>query len=92
MAPVVAAEGVLANYRKTHLWWKAEGPHHEPTFYRPGDRLVSFEVKGYQCGITICYDGDFPEMTCAYADLGSAVLFWMNNRGSRGHGEVKELS
>ena len=52
--------------------------------YRPGNRLVTFMVKGYRCGIMICYDGDFPEMTRAYANLGCAVLFWMNNRNSRG--------
>ena len=40
----------------------------------------------------ICYDGDFPEMTRAYANLGCAVLFWMNNRGSRGHEEIVDLS
>lgn len=91
-APVVSADGVLANYRKTHLWWKAEGLRHEPTYYRPGDRLVTFEVRGCRCGIMICYDGDFPEMTRAYANLGCTVLFWMNNRGSRGHAEVKDLA
>jgi predicted amidohydrolase len=91
-APVVSSSGVVANYRKTHLWWAAEGLRHEPTFYRPGDHLVTFEHKGYQCGIMICYDGDFPEMTRAYANLGCAVLFWMNNRGSRGHAEVQDLA
>ena len=45
-APVVSASGVLANYRKTHLWWKAEGLRHEPTYYQPGDRLVTFCLKG----------------------------------------------
>ena len=40
----------------------------------------------------ICYDGDFPEMTRAYANLGCNMLFWMNNRGSRGHEEVKSLA
>jgi predicted amidohydrolase len=40
----------------------------------------------------ICYDGDFPEMTRAYANLGCAILFWMNNRSSRGHSEVKDLA
>lgn len=91
-APVVSARGVLANYRKTHLWWRAEGLRHEPTYYRPGDRLVTFEVRGYRAGIMICYDGDFPEMTRAYANLGCSVLFWLNNRGSRGHEEVKDLA
>lgn len=91
-APVVAAAGVVANYRKTHLWWRAEGLRHEPTYYRPGDRLVSFEIQGHRCGIMICYDGDFPEMTRAYAEMGCGILLWMNNRGSRGHEEVRDLA
>jgi len=91
-APVVSAVGVLANYRKTHLWWSAAGLRHEPSHYRPGDRLVTFELAGYRCGIMVCYDGDFPEMTRAYANLGCSVLLWMNNRESRGHSEVKDLA
>ena len=91
-APVVSAAGVVANYRKTHLWWIAEGLRHEPSFYEPGNRLVTFCCQGHQCGIMICYDGDFPEMTRAYANRGCSVLFWMNNRGSRGHAEVKDLA
>jgi len=91
-APVVSANGVLVNYRKTHLWWNAEGLRHEPTFYKPGNRLVTFNVKGHKCGIMICYDGDFPEMTRSYANLGCTMVFWMNNRGSRGYAEVKDLA
>lgn len=91
-ATVVAAEGVLTNYHKTHPWWKEEGVRHEPTFYQPGDRLVTFNVSGNKCGLMICYDGDFPEMTRAYANLGCSVLFWMNNRPSRGHAEVQDLA
>lgn len=91
-APIISADGIIENYRKTHLWWKAEGLRHEPTFYKPGDKLVTFDVKGYKSGIMICYDGDFPEMTRSYANLGCSILFWMNNRGSRGHEEVKDLA
>jgi predicted amidohydrolase len=91
-APVVSANGVLANYRKTHLWWNAAGLRHEPTYYRPGDRLVTFQCQGHRCGIMICYDGDFPEMARSYANLGCSVLFWMNNRNSRGHAEVRDLA
>ncbi len=91
-APVVSSDGVIHNYRKTHLWWNAEGLRHEPTYYKPGNKLVTFEVKGYKSGIMICYDGDFPEMTRSYANLGCTMLFWINNRGSRGHDEVKDLA
>ena len=91
-APVISANGILENYRKTHLWWAAEGLRHEPTFYKPGNKLVTFNVKGHKSGIMICYDGDFPEMTRSYANLGCSILFWMNNRGSRGYDEVKDLA
>ncbi|MHB1357555.1 MAG: carbon-nitrogen hydrolase family protein [Anaerolineae bacterium] len=91
-ATVVSAHGVLANYHKTHLWWRDEGLRHEPTFYRPGDHLVTFELKGCCIGLMFCYDGDFPEMTRAYANLGCSLLLWMNNRNSRGHEEVKDLA
>lgn len=91
-APIVSASGVVDNYRKTHLWWKAEGLRHEPTYYKAGNRLVTFDIKGYKSGIMICYDGDFPEMSRSYANLGCKMVFWMNNRGSRGHAEVKDLA
>jgi len=91
-ATLVGQQGVLANYRKTHLWWDAAGLRHEPTFYRPGNSLVTFDVQGFKSGVMICYDGDFPEMARSYANLGCTMLFWMNNRGSRGPDEVRHLA
>jgi 5-aminopentanamidase len=91
-ATLVGSAGVVANYRKTHLWWDAKGLRHEPSYYLPGDRLVTFNVQGHKSGVMICYDGDFPEMTRAYANLDCTMLFWLNNRGSRGHEEVKGLA
>jgi predicted amidohydrolase len=91
-APVVSTNGVIANYRKTHLWWLSTGLRHEPTSYRAGDKLVTFDIKGYRAGIMICYDGDFPEVTRSYANMGCSMVFWMNNRRSRGYAEVKDLA
>lgn len=91
-ATLVGSDGVLANYRKTHLWWNAEGVRHEPTHYLPGNQLVTFSVKGHKGGVMICYDGDFCEMTRSYANLDCTMLFWLNNRGSRGHREAKRLA
>jgi omega-amidase len=54
--------------------------------------LVTFDVQGHKCGVMICYDGDFPEMTRSYANLDCRILFWMNNRGSRGYQEVQHLA
>ena len=42
--------------------------------------------------LLICYDGDFPEMIRACENLGCSIVFRMDNRGSREHVEVKELS
>ena len=66
-----------------------------PKWRGPGRALICpfpFNLKGRKCRLMICYDGDFPEMTRAYANLGCSVLFWMNNRPSRGYSEVKDLA
>lgn len=84
-AVVVSAAGVVTTYRKTHLFWKGSG---EATHITPGERLVTFDLKGYKSGIMICYDGDFPEMFRSYANLDCALLFWINKRLSRGHEEL----
>ncbi|MFH1086038.1 MAG: carbon-nitrogen hydrolase family protein [Chloroflexota bacterium] len=91
-ATLVGRAGVVANYRKTHLWWNATGLRHEPSFYQPGDRLVTFDVQGHLSGAMICYDGDFAEMARSYALLDCRMLFWLNNRNSRGYAEVKRLA
>ena len=60
-APVVSANGVIANYRKTHLWWAADSLRHDPRFYSADDCLVTFQYQENSCGLMICYDGDFPD-------------------------------
>lgn len=91
-AVLVGEAGIQAHYRKTHLWWDAVGVRNETEHLTAGDALVCFQVKGAKSGVMICYDGDFPEMTRSYANLGCVMLFWLNMRGSRGHAEVKELA
>ncbi|MGC4153385.1 MAG: nitrilase-related carbon-nitrogen hydrolase [Propionicimonas sp.] len=91
-AVVVSADGVEARYRKTHLWAAVEGSRHEPSRYTAGEQLVVFELAGIRCGLVICYDGDFPEMFRAYAGRGCAVVFWLNNRRSRGPRESRHLA
>jgi predicted amidohydrolase len=43
--------------------------------YSPGDRLVTFRVKGVMCGVSICYDYRFPELYREYRKQGVQVLF-----------------
>lgn len=51
----------------------------KPTFdlchYSPGDRYVTFQVKGLTCGVGICFDYRFPELYRGYKQLGVEVLF-----------------
>lgn len=42
--------------------------------YSPGNRFVTFRVKGVSCGVLICYDYRFPELYRHYRKLGVHVL------------------
>jgi len=43
--------------------------------YSPGNRFVTFRVKGVRCAVLICYDYRFPELYRRYQELGVKVLF-----------------
>ena len=43
--------------------------------YSPGNRFVTFRIKGICCGVAICYDYRFPELYRGYRDRGVEVLF-----------------
>jgi predicted amidohydrolase len=65
--------GLLASYRKTHLFLLA--PNDESRCYTPGDKFVSVEASGFKFGLSICYDLRFPEVSRALAlDHGTDVL------------------
>ena len=61
----------IASYDKTHLFT----PMGEDDYYTPGDHLCRFPLDGVQCGIIICYDVRFPELTRSLAVEGLDMLF-----------------
>ena len=61
----------IGEYDKTHLFT----PMEEDRFFRKGDHLSAFELDGVRCGIIICYDIRFPELTRTYAVNGLDMLF-----------------
>jgi predicted amidohydrolase len=63
----VGKTGLLAKYRKLHPFIN---PH-----ITPGDRYVVFELKGWKCGILICYDNNIIENVRATALLGADIIF-----------------
>jgi predicted amidohydrolase len=59
--------GLVAKYRKLH-------PFINP-FLTPGDRYCVFELKGWKCGILICYDNNIIENVRATSLLGADIIF-----------------
>ena len=63
--------GCVTSYDKTHLFT----PMGEDAFYTPGDHLCRFSLDGIQCGLIICYDVRFPELTRSLTVQGLDMLF-----------------
>jgi len=63
----VDSGGLKARYRKLH-------PFINP-FIKPGKEYVVFDLKGWKCGILICYDNNIVENVRATALLGAQVIF-----------------
>ena len=63
----VSGEGLVAKHRKIH-------PFINPAIV-PGDRYTVFDLKGWICGILICYDNNVIENVRATALLGAEILF-----------------
>ena len=63
----VDGNGVVAKYRKLHPFIN---PH-----ITPGDRYVVFDLKGWTCGILICYDNNIIENVRATTLLGADIIF-----------------
>ncbi len=62
---------MTASYDKTHLF----SPMGEHEYFTPGTKLCRFSLDGVSCGIIICYDIRFPELTRKLALKGLDVLF-----------------
>jgi len=61
----------IASYDKTHLFT----PMGEDDYYTSGDHLCRFTLDGISCGLIICYDVRFPELTRSLTVPGLDILF-----------------
>jgi len=61
----------IAQYDKTHLF----SPMGEDKAYEKGTQLCRFALDGVSCGLIICYDLRFPELSRALALQGMDILF-----------------
>lgn len=78
---VVSKEGkLLTSYRKIHLFTEGK----EPLNYSRGESLATFEIEGWKCGLSICFDIRFPRLYEAYRNAGVECVFspnnWVNGR------------
>ena len=62
---------LVAQYDKTHLF----SPMGEHDYFQKGSHLTRFTLDGHACGILICYDIRFPELTRTLALEGMDFLF-----------------
>lgn len=63
----VDENGLVAKHRKLHPFINSN--------IVPGDRYTVFKIKGWMCGILICYDNNIVENVRATALLGAEVIF-----------------
>ena len=61
----------IGSYDKTHLF----SPMGEEQYFAKGDHLCRFTLDGVRCGILICYDLRFPELSRSLALQGLDMLF-----------------
>lgn len=69
---VTPEAGIQARYSKTHLW------PDERSLVEAGTELVSTQWRGWQLGLLICYDIEFPEPARALAQMGTELLIVTN--------------
>ena len=75
-AVVVSKDGeLIASYRKNHLFTGGD----EPRYYSAGKELVVFELEGWKCGLSICFDIRFPRLFETYKKAGVECMFSGNN-------------
>jgi predicted amidohydrolase len=72
---LIGPSGVAATYRKIHLPFLGVD-----RFMTPGDRpFAAHNLGGLRVGITICYDGSFPEAARCLALLGADLVILPTN-------------
>ena len=73
-AAVVDGDGVLAVYRKIHLW------HDEASWFTPGEEPAPvLDTRHGRVGVGVCYDMEFPELTRGLALAGAELIVLPTN-------------
>lgn len=67
----------IVSYDKTHLFevHSTHTSYQEKDVFSPGNTLQTFQIGNVVCGLEICYDLRFPELTRLLAKKGIQILF-----------------
>ncbi|WP_243694223.1 carbon-nitrogen hydrolase family protein [Vibrio viridaestus] len=70
-AVVINSNGdLVGHHRKVFLFGDKE-----KSLFTPGDTFTTFNLNGYCCGMSICYDIEFPEPIRILANKGAHIVF-----------------
>ena len=70
-AVAISADGqIVGHHRKVYLFGERE-----KALFRPGGGFYVFEIAGRKCGLAICYDIEFPEVTRDMKRQGAEIVF-----------------
>ena len=69
-AQVIGPNGVLAQYRKIHLF----GPEERAAYCAGHAWTRPFEFRGFSIGLLICYDVEYPEAVRTLALMGADII------------------
>ena len=78
-------DGRIGVYRKLHI------PPPEQGMFSPAGQVPVFPIKGVLCGVQLCYDSHFPELSTRMAVNGADVIFFPH-ASPRGTPEEKYAS
>lgn len=79
---VIDDRGRIADrYDKLFCTGDRRGTKSDLLHYSPGDHLVTFKVRRWQCGVMICHDFRYPELAREYGRRGVNVLFYSFHNG-----------
>lgn len=87
VAALIGPRGIMANYRKIHLPFLGVD-----RFTTPGDRpLAVHDIGGLKVGLSICYDGSFPETTRILMLEGADLVVLPTNWPAGAESTIKHL-
>ena len=65
---IVGKDRIIGKHRKTHL-----SPIEKA--YQAGDRIELYKIGNFLCGIQLCYETHFPELSTIMAIMGAEIIF-----------------